>query len=184
MSFAALLSAAALMAAGPSTVQLAQADAPVATHDVDPALQANANAQPGEEQFPKGAPTDDYGFLGWCYGALAGHVGLYDQVLPEVRRIEGQFPEPDVTIDKIMDDYRAQHELGEKLLTSYGKALDEHQPKRRGVRAQAVAAGSQVWKGAPGADPKQLAQLWMSWALPSRCTATAKKLGAPPVQAP
>jgi hypothetical protein len=179
MSFAALVAALALMSASPQPMQLAQADAPVSTHTVDPALQANANAKPGEESFPKGAPTDDYGFLGWCYGALAGHVGLYDKVLPEVRRIETQYPEPGVSLDKIMDDYKAQHDIGQMLLLSYGKALDAHEAKRKTARAKAVAAGRDIWKGSDAADPKQLAQLWMSWGLPARCGKTAKKLGAP-----
>jgi hypothetical protein len=184
MSFVALLSSFALMASGPSTVRLAQADAPVATHEVDPALQANANAKPGEAPFPAGAPTDDFGFLGWCYGALSGHVQLYDKVLPEVQRIEAQFPDPDTPIDKVMEDYKAQHALGEKLLASYAKALDAHQAKRRAARLKAVAAGREVWKGSETADDRRLAQLWMSWALPARCTATARKLGAPAVAAP
>src|SRR4051794_2457832 len=96
MALAALLSTLALLASSPSAVLLAQADAdrsaPIVNND--PTLEANAEAlAKGEDPFPAGAPTDDYGFMGWCYGALAGHMGLYEQVLPEVRRIEAQFPD-------------------------------------------------------------------------------------------
>ncbi len=26
------------------------------------------------------APTDDYGYVGWCYGAISAYVDLYDRV--------------------------------------------------------------------------------------------------------
>lgn len=178
MVLAALVSSLALMASEPAQLRLAQADAPVATRGADATLEANADAlAKGEDPFPAGAPTDDYGFLGWCYGALSGHVDLYGQVLPEVRRIEGEFPTPDTPLDKAMAEYESQHALGEKLLAGYAGALDRHKPGRVS-RAQAVAMGREVWKGASTAEPRVLAQTWMSWALPARCQATAKKLGA------
>jgi len=178
MVLAALVSSYALMAAAPAQMRLAQAEPPVATRKVDPSLEANADAlAKGEDPFPAGAPTDDYGFLGWCYGALSGHVDLYDKVLPEVRRIEGQFPTPDTPLDKAMAEYESQHARGEKLLASYARALDAHKPGKVS-RASAITRGRDVWKGADGAEPRQLAQTWMSWALPGRCQTTAKKLGA------
>ncbi len=187
MILAAFLSSLALLASGPSTLVLAQADAPpasseapVATTDVDPTVQANAEAlAKGEDPFPTGAPTDDYGFMGWCYGALAGHLGLYDKVLPEVRRIETEFPEKDETIDQVMADYASQHALGARILDHYERALtvEEARGKTRGVtRAAAVAKGREVWKGADEAELRQLAQLWMSWGLPGRCQSTANRI--------
>lgn len=187
MAFAALLSSFALLAAGPSGLQLAQAsaapsssEAPVTTTNVTPDVQANADALArGEEPFPAGAPTDDYGFMAWCYGALSGHLALYDKALPEVKRIEAEFPEPGRTIDQVMDEYAAQHAAGESSLEAYSRALDveEASGKTHGrKRAAAVARGLDVWKGSDNSDPRGLAQAWMSWGLPGRCERTAARI--------
>lgn len=186
MGFAALLSSLALLASDPATLALTQADspppsqAPVSTTNVTPDTQANADAiADGEDPFPTGAPTDDYGFMGWCYGALAGHLALYDKVLPQVRRIEGEFPDTDTPLDKVMDGYRVQHQRGEKILLTYGRALDieEATGKTGGAeRGAVVGNGREAWKGSDTADPRQLAQLWMSWSLPDRCESTAARL--------
>ncbi len=188
MAFAALISALTLLAGQPAIV-LAQADAPpstapstapLTTTNITAQDQANADAAAnGEDPFPAGAPTDDYGFMAWCYGALGGHVDLYDKVLPEVRRIEIEFPDSKTPIDKVMTGYASQHELGKKILLRYARALDLTEAAHRTGgqdRAAAVAAGQQVWQGADSADVRQLAQLWMSWGLPGRCQATAKRL--------
>jgi len=186
MGFAALLSSLAILAGSPSAMVLAQADAPppsqgpVSTTNASPDVQANADAVAnGEDPFPTGAPTDDYGFMGWCYGALSMHLTLYDKVLPEVRRIEGEFPDSGTPLDKVMDGYRVQHERGEKILANYGRALDieEATGKTGGVeRTAAVDKGREAWKGSDTAEPRQLAQLWMSWALPDRCQSTAARI--------
>ena len=179
MALAALASALALLAAAP--LQLAQADAPPDAPKPPDAPQATAPAAPAPAPapLPAGAPDDDYGFMGWCYGALAGHIDLYDTVLPEVKRIEAAFPAPGESIDKVMAGYAVQHDRGKLLLVRYGKALDAQEAKGQtgGVsRDDAVAKGRDVWTGADKADPRTLAQLWMSWGLPGRCDDTAKRL--------
>ena len=181
MAIGALISSLVLLAAGPATLTLAQADtSPVTTRQTSPDKQAAADAlAKGEAPFPSGAPADDYGLMGWCYGALSGHLNLYAQVLPEVKRIEGEFPDKDRTIADVMKDYAAQHAAGEKILTTYARviSLEETAGKTHGQKRPAVIArGRQVWKGSDKADPRQLAQLWMSWGLPDRCQATAKRL--------
>ncbi len=187
MTIAALLASLALLAAPPHALQLAQvdapptaADAPLATTNATAETQARADAMArGETPFPAGAPTDDYGLMGWCLGALSGHVGLYDRVLPEVRRIEGEFPEPGRSLDVVMKDYADQHAEGARLLKRYARALaaEEAAGKTRGHKRGAVEArGALVWKGSDKAEPRQLAQLWMSWGLPGRCQVTAARL--------
>ena len=186
MGFAALFSSLALLAAGPSNLVLAQADAPpapeapVATTDASASTQANADAvAKGEDPFPTGAPTDDYGFVAWCYGALSGHLALYDKVLPEVRRIEAEFPDSKTPIDRVMDGYTVQHQRGQRLLVVWSSALDRQDAAGNAAsadRAADIAKGQDVWTGSDTAEPKQLAQLWMSWALPGRCRSTAAKL--------
>ena len=162
MLFAALLSSFALLASGPSHIALAQAD-PIAS----------------EDPIPSGAPSDDYGLMGWCYGALAGHVELYKQVLPEVNRIEAAFPNPDEPIDKVMADYEKQHATGQKILLTYARVISREEAARKThgqKRTAVIAQGRAVWAGSDKADPRQLAQLWMSWALPGRCQSTAARL--------
>lgn len=180
MALAALLASALLMASGPATFQLAQADSAVPTTSTDSSLQASADAvAAGEDPFPAGAPTDDFGFMGWCYGALAGHIDLYEQVMPEVRRIETQFPDSDKPIDDIMQGYADQNAEGRRVLEGYARALSVEEATGRADgarRAEAVTIGRDIWRGAPQADPRQLAQLWMSWGLPGRCDATAQRL--------
>ena len=185
MGFAALFSSLALLASDPATATLTQPDGPPAAQapvntGTSRDTQANADAvAAGEDPFPSGAPTDDYGFMAWCYGALSGHLALYDKVLPQVRRIEGEFPDSATSLDKVMEGYKVQHERGEKILTGYGRALDiqEATGKTGGLdRLGAVNKGREAWQGADTAEPRQLAQLWMSWALPDRCETIAARI--------
>jgi hypothetical protein len=173
------LSALALLIAAPSIV-LAQADAPAPAPDTAQATAPSAPA-PAGEKLPAGAPSDDYGFMGWCYGALSGHVDLYDKVLPEVKRIETAFPAPGETTDKVMAGYADQHNRGKLLLARYGKALDaeEASGKTGGVsRQDAIDKGREIWTGSDTADPRTLAQLWMSWGLPGRCDVLSRRITA------
>lgn len=140
-------------------------------------------AEPAAAEAPPPAqadlPSDDYGMMAWCYGALSGHVDLYDKVLPEVTRIETAFPEPSTPVEKAMASYAAQNSRGKQLLVQYARVLDRVETRAKVAKADreaAVAKGRETWSGAEGADPRQLAQLWMSWGLPARCEDTAKKL--------
>ncbi len=175
MALAAFASALALLAAAPA-IQLAQADAPKA--DAPQATTPSAPA-PAPETLPAGAPEDDYGFMAWCYGALLGHIDLYETVLPQVKRIETAFPAPGESIDKVMAGYAVQHDHGKLLLVRYAHALDAEEARGQtgGVsREDAIARGREIWTGSDKADSRTLAQLWMSWGLPGRCDTTARRL--------
>jgi hypothetical protein len=204
--FAALASSLALLAAAP-TMTLAQndaqpqpsldtavdqatsqppteapANAPVATGD-NPDTQAQADAVAnGEAPFPSGAPTDDYGLVAWCYGALEGHMALHDRAMPEVERIERAFPNPEVPIEQALKSYDDQQAEGQADLKKFADALDAadkaHPGEHTAARKAAIGFGHDAWKGAETTDKRNLAQLWMSWELPSRCEPTAAKLAA------
>jgi hypothetical protein len=185
MALAALVSSLALLAAQPAFL-LAQAETqpapagPVSTgEDPSTAAQADAMAK-GEAPFPAGAPTDDYGLVGWCYGALTGHMGLYKTVMPEVERIERAFPDPAVPIEEALKGYTEQHALGAKDLDMFKSALDaadKGDPKAHAAaRKASIELGLGSWKGADTANRRTLAQLWMSWELPARCEPTAQRL--------
>lgn len=205
MALAALVSSLALLAAQPA-ILLAQAEAsaapaadqaatdaappaeaappadtgagPVSTGE-NPAAAAQADAAAkGEAPFPAGAPTDDYGLVGWCYGALAGHMALYKTVMPEVERIERAFPDPEVSTDDALKAYADQHELGTKDLDTFKAALDaaDQAGDHGAARKASIELGLETWKGADSANKRTLAQLWMSWGLPARCEPTAQRL--------
>ena len=173
MALAALISALTMLAGQPA-ILLAQADSTPA-----PISSGAPVVTSSEDPFPAGAPTDDYGFMGWCYGALSGHMELYDRVLPEVKRIETEFPDNGDPIDKVMATYASQHQEGQDILDSYEKAMESAEVAKKtggAKRATGIAAGRQAWAGSENADARQLAQLWMSWGLPGRCEATAARL--------
>src|SRR5438094_217681 len=70
----------------------AEAPAPPAVEA--PAAEAPVADTPPEVPHPKGAPTDPYQFVAWCYGSLRGYIDLHDEVMPEVTRIETTFRPP------------------------------------------------------------------------------------------
>src|SRR5581483_61441 len=43
------------------------------------------------EDIPPGAPTDDYGFVAWCYGALGEYLDIYQTIKPELKDIDKRF---------------------------------------------------------------------------------------------
>jgi hypothetical protein len=181
MALAALLSLALLSgqadAKGFQTVPAPPpAEAPMATgQSKDDEARAAAAAE--GEPIPSGAPTDDYGFVAWCSGALSEHMALRQRVWPDVERIEREFPDPATPVDQALAGYDEQQKEGEQQLAHFSKALDARDAKGRGGDRQAgVDQGRQVWRGSDAADTRQLAQLWMSWALPARCDSTAKKI--------
>src|SRR5512140_3002094 len=73
-----------------------------------PAAEAPAAEAPPEAPHPKGAPTDPYRFVAWCYGSLRGYLDLHDQVMPEVTRIESTYRPPG---RKLADDLKVYADL-------------------------------------------------------------------------
>lgn len=160
----ALLFALALAAAQPVGEASAQGPAP-------------ASAEP---RTPVGAPSDDYGLVAWCYGALGGWLDLYDQVMPEVTRIERTWRRPGSSLAedlKVYDDMRQQ---GRRELKGYETAIE--QAERASVRpisargAEAIRQGRANWSAAAAMPPARVAQEWMSWSLPATCQTTARSL--------
>jgi hypothetical protein len=147
-------------------------DAPVSTAPT-------ASAPPPRTQPAATAPTDDYGYVGWCYGALGGYVELYDKVMPEVTRIEKTFPGPD-GFNAAMKEYPAMRDQAKKDLLVYRSAIvaaEKASPRPISeYGAAAIKKGHSVWTGADQVDKARVAQVWMSWAPPGDCDARAKTL--------
>lgn len=125
------------------------------------------------------APTDDYGYVGWCYGAISSYVELYDRAMPEVIRIERAWPTPS-TEENISEVYPAQREEGKRNLVLFARAMQAaEKASPRPIQdqgADAVRRGRAMWTGATSVPKAQLAQFWMSWSPPARCEETAKAL--------
>jgi hypothetical protein len=138
-----------------------------------------ASAPPPRTQPAATAPTDDYGYVGWCYGALGGYVDLYDKVMPEVTRIEKTFPGPD-GFAASMKEYPAMRDQAKKDLLVYRSAIvaaEKASPRPISeYGAAAIKKGRSVWSGSDQVEKARLAQVWMSWSPPGDCETRAKTL--------
>jgi hypothetical protein len=147
-------------------------DAPVSTAPT-------ASAPPARTTAAATPPTDDYGYVGWCYGALGGYVELYDKVMPEVTRIEKTFPGPD-GFAAAMKEYPAMRDQAKSDLKVYRSAIiaaEKASPRPISeYGAAAIKKGHSVWGGADQVDKARLAQVWMSWSPPGDCDTRAKTL--------
>ena len=130
---------------------------------------------------PVSAPSDDYGYVGWCFGAVSGYVDLYDRAMPEVIRIERAWPTPG-TEENIREVYPAQKRDAVDSLALFRRAIEAaEKASPTPIAPQGAAAikrGRGVWTGATTVPKAQLAQFWMSWSPPAKCEETAKALEA------
>jgi hypothetical protein len=138
-------------------------------------------AQDGQAsaQSPNAPPSDEYGYVAWCYGALGGYASLYDQVMPEVTRIEKAFPGPDGVEAslKTYPELRAQAQKDLKAFASAITAAEKASPRPISEYGGAqVKRGAAIWQGAGSVDKARLAQMWMSWSPPGDCEKRAKTL--------
>jgi hypothetical protein len=155
---------------------LAAAEPPPAMQALMEKKPAAAEATVNAADYPAGAPTDDYGFVAWCHGALNGHMELYEQVKPQLAELERSAAEKahSAQLDK------EQMEAGKEYLALYSRALvaaERATPTAihdRGV--QADLQGYRMWAPARNADPKNRMWAWLTWELPGRCETVAKKL--------
>lgn len=125
------------------------------------------------------APTDDYGYVSWCYGALGGYLDLYDKVMPEVTRIEKAFPGPDGVAAslKTYPEMRNQARLDIKTFTTAITAAEKASPRPISDYGRAaINKGRSVWAGSETSNKARLAQVWMSWSPPGDCETRAKAL--------
>lgn len=141
---------------------------------------APAAEAPKEDDYPKGAPRDDYQLVAWCYGALRGYVDLHDAVMPEVTRIESSFRRPGSKLEDDLKVYAEQQAQARTDLKRFRAAMTA--AEKASIRpiniegAQAVEKGHAVWSAAANVSKARLAQEWMSWTLPARCQSTAASL--------
>ncbi len=147
-----------------------QADAPVASAPPPAAADATPVATQGQEDpdyLPKGAPSDDFGFVAWCDGVLSGHMDLaahLADVLP-------------------LDD--VQQTIGHAYLRAYAKAMagsSEGKTAEGKKRAEAARLdGWSRWEAARDTPDRNLAvNTYLAYQLPGRCEHAAERLSHDP----
>jgi hypothetical protein len=157
------------------------ASAPEAPRNEPPAPPAvdKADALPThqslEDVIPDGAPTDDYEFVAWCHGALAGQVELDPIVEKDMDSIEGKEKAAkrkagDAEIAKEHKRYLA---LYEKALLAAEKAspVAIHD---KGVDAE--LQGYKIWGATRNKAPIWRMVDWGNWEVPPHCEKAAKRL--------
>jgi len=172
MATAALL-ALALLAADPAAPEVRMGVALPAPGQGPQATKLNV-AMAEKEPLPPGAPADDYGLVAWCYGALQGHMALFDKVKPDLNAL----PDPDPRATAAAD--AEMLEAGRQYLNLYSRALkaaEKGNPKAVLVPATtAMAQGRSIWEKADVAEPKTRMWSWVMWVLPGRCELSAERL--------
>lgn len=148
--------------------------------DAAPAPAAAEAPAADELPYPPGAPRDDYGLVSWCYGALSGYVELKDQVMPEVTRIETTFRRPGSSLADDLKVYADMEQESRKNLKLFARAMEAAEKASskplNETGAAAVKRGRSTWAAAANLPKARVAQEWMSWSLPVRCTPTAEAL--------
>jgi len=175
-AFSASLSVAALLALSPA-VAAAQPDHPVrGPHAVAEAVSDTSNDDDGD--VPPGAPKDDYGFVGWCYGALAEYLTIYDIVKPDLKDIDKMFG----TSVQEDEPYTADVAAERVALKRFGAAIEATERSSptpitdKGVYA--IQSGRSMWAVAKLQTHRRLADAWLFWGIPRRCETASKALRA------
>jgi hypothetical protein len=147
-----------------------------------PAAAEAAPPTPAEATLPQGAPSDDYPFVAWCFGLLAGYLEMHDEVMPEVTRIESAFRRPGSKLADDLKVYAEQQRQARADLKRFQAAMTAAEKASlkpiNVVGADALRRGRAMWSHGPEAPKARLAQEWMSWSLPKRCLVTADTLEA------
>ena len=155
-----MLSAAVLSLLLAAAQQPPETDAPVATQQTAPRIPAAPPRDPNNLPIPPGAPSDDFGLVAWCHGALRGHMELAAQ------------------INEVDADQEA---IGREYLKSYEVALAASPQSKTDAGARAAAAARQAghgsWAAARSSQNRETQKFtYLGWQLPGRCEHAAKRL--------
>lgn len=162
----------------PAASPAAHAPLRAGPHAVAAAVSESADADADAGDIPPGAPTDDYGFVAWCYGALGEYLTIYDQVVPDLKDIDKMFG---TSVQEDMP-YTADVAAERVALKRFGSAIEAAER----VSATPIAtdgaadiqAGRGIWAAAKLQTRRKLADAWLFWGIPKRCETTARALKA------
>jgi hypothetical protein len=166
-----------LMAGDPAPADAVVTTAPSAV----PARPAKAEAAPAgasaaEDDIPPGAPRDDYGLVGWCYGALGEYLSIYDDIKPDLKAIDKMFGTPVVEADPYHEDM-AEARKAEKRFAAAMEAAEKASPQPIAQHgADSIEKGRSIWSVARLKSRRNLVDAWLFWGVPTRCETTSKSL--------
>lgn len=172
----ALLAAIALLANAP--VDAAKPTPHAAKHGPHAVAAAvsGSDADDDEGDIPAGAPTDDYGFTAWCYGALGEYLTIYDTVVPDLKDIDKMFG---TSVQEEMP-YTSDVAAERVALKRFGAALSlAERSSAKPIADTGVAAiqsGRGIWSAAKLQPHRKLADAWLFWGIPKRCETAARSL--------
>jgi hypothetical protein len=136
------------------------------------------------EDIPPGAPTDDYGFVNWCYGATDEYLTIYTKVLPDLKDIDKTFGSPVKEEVPYATDVAAEHLALKRFAVAIAAAEKATSDPINTTEGQsAIAKGRSIWSVAETLPNRKLADAWLFWGIPVRCERTAKSLHAHSLQA-
>ena len=165
----------------PQAVAHEQTDAPAADSTA-PAADSTAAASTESEDVPVGAPTDPYGFVGWCYGATDEYLSIYVKVLPQLKAIDQAFGSPVKEDEPYAADIVAEHKALKRFADAM-KAAEKASSQPISTQGQAaIAQGRDIWSKVEAMPDHDLADAWLLWGIPVRCETTAKSLREHPTE--
>ena len=128
-----------------------------------------------EDAIPEGAPKNDYEFVAWCHGALAGQIELDPIVEKDMDAIEGKAKAAKRRADdaEIAKEHKKYLALYERALNAAEKASPTaiHQ---NGVDAE--LQGYRIWGATRNKEPVWRMVDWGNWEVPPRCEKAAQRL--------
>ncbi len=170
---------AALLALTVLAAQPVDAPAPAAPTAAPPAASPAAATDVSaadDDGVPPGAPTDDYLFVAWCYGATDEYLDIYERVKPDLKAIDKQWGSPVKEAEPYQSDVADEHKALKRFaaaITAAEKA-SYHPIGEQG--AAAMAQGRMIWAAAELQPHRKLADAWLFWGIPNRCEKTAAAL--------
>lgn len=167
-----------LLAGDPAPADAVVTTAPSAQPAKPPAAQPEAGKAEAssEDDIPPGAPRDDYGLVGWCYGALGEYLSIYDDIKPDLKAIDKMFGTPVVEAEPYHEDM-AEARKAEKRFAAAMEAAEKASPEPIAQHgAESIDKGRSIWSVARLKSRRNLVDAWLFWGVPNRCETTSKAL--------
>ena len=172
----AYLLALTLMATDPSPPDMVVTTAPPAVAPAPPKADPAPASTASDDGIPPGAPTDDYGLVAWCYGALGEYLSIYDEIKPDLKAIDKMFGSPVVEAEPYHEDMAAAR-LAEKRFGAAMEAAEKASPQPISQHgADSMDKGRGIWSVVRLKTRRNMVDAWLFWGVPDRCETTAKSL--------
>lgn len=165
-----------LLAGDPAPTQVITTAPPDHVAPAPAAPTAATSEASQEDDLPPGAPRDDYGLVGWCYGALGEYLSIYDDIKPDLKAIDKMFGSPVVEKEPYSEDV-AELRKAEKRFAAAMEAAEKASPQPISQHgADSIEKGRSIWSVVRLKTRRNLVDAWLFWGVPNRCETTSKSL--------